>query len=166
MSLKQMIHDEIVRPALRAITPTVLGRVLKSRDKHHADIELPDSKNSDTSYVTDAEGRATERWDHWHAYEKVPISGFSGLVSSRLQPGDAVWVEFLGSDRGQPRIIGHAGQWADPRTEQDKKAEKREKDIGNEKPTRVLFEFWKDDKLNAGQLLPTTAKYRTPITRP
>lgn len=113
--LKDLILNNIVKPALSGITPTVRARVKQGGSgRTYATIEIPVFDRESATLEYDDDGQVKGRNEIWQTYEKVPIAiPDKSLIGVGVLDNQAVWVEFLGNDRSEPRIIGKAGMWPD-----------------------------------------------------
>lgn len=122
-NLKQQILNQIVRPALREILPTVLARVVRA-GWDTVDIEVPDifhqTQPPTYRYSPDDANRLEEgpARPMMRLYTDVPVCLSKGFKAFKLEEDDAVWVQFLGNSLSEPRIVGYAGRWhdLDPKT--------------------------------------------------
>jgi hypothetical protein len=109
--VRQILYEQHIKPALQRILPTVMGRVKSasggSLSKYRVDVEIPEFGNN----LPDQDGSIYQRKDGWMLLRNVPVTFTSNIISAALQPGDAVWINFLGNSRNEPRIIGLAGKY-------------------------------------------------------
>lgn len=104
--LKELILQNIVKPALSGIPPTVLAKVFtEPKDKHFADIEFPDFRRPQSD--------SAEKPTQMIRLRNVRVGYTPGSSFAKLKQGDAVWVTFLGHDIQSARIIAKAGKWKD-----------------------------------------------------